>query len=389
MAPMSQERQVFDFAVVGAGPSGSIAALLLARAGYSVALVGQSPRSQFSIGETLSPRALQLLTDLRLQSDFAKQGHTPALGVLSAWGSPELRQNLFIFDSYGSGWHLDRAKFNSLFVEAASAAGVLFIRDTTVTDCIAFGEYWKLDLVSDGRRFNVMSRFIVDAAGRTSMLRGLPGRRIPYDNLIAAAVFCVSAAERSLDHCTVIEAVNDGWFYFAPISNGRCVVAYMTDADLYAQGHKLSPAFFHEKLDETIWVRTVACNRTSRPILFPAMSSVRGLVAGQNWLSIGDSARSFDPLSSQGIASAMQAGIDGARTANDSFMARFQRAVDYERRNRGSFAKYLGVRKMFYELERRWPKSEFWRRRQDGPMMPLIVRQKNVQALRVRLARNL
>jgi flavin-dependent dehydrogenase len=376
-APMSQARRVFDFAVVGAGPSGSIAALLLARAGYSVALVGQSPRSPFSIGETLSPRALQLLTDLRLQSDFAKQGHTHALGVLSAWGSPELRQNLFIFDAYGSAWHLDRAKFDSLFVDAAKEAGVHLILDTSVTGCIALGKGWKLDLVNNGRRFNLMSKFFVDAAGRTSTLRGLPGRRIPYDNLIAAAVFCGAVPGPSLIDCTVIEAVNDGWFYFAPIPNGRCVVAYMTDADLYAHGHKLSGAFFHEKLDETIWVRTLACNRSSRPILFPAMSSVRGLVAGRNWLSIGDSARSFDPLSSQGIASAMQAGIDGARAAIDSFMARFQRAFDYEQTNRRSFAGYLGIRKMFYGLERRWPKSKFWRRRQDGQMMPLILRQRS------------
>jgi flavin-dependent dehydrogenase len=317
------------------------------------------------------------LTELGLQSDFAAQAHTPALGVLSAWGSPELRQNLFIFDPYGTGWHLDRAKFDSLFVEKAKEAGVHFIRDSHVSGCIALDKGWKLDLVNRGRRSNVMSKFVVDAAGRTSTLRGLPGRRIQYDNLIAAAVRCVPASNCSLNGCTVIEAVSDGWFYFAPIPNGRCVVAYMTDADLYARGNKLSACFFHEKLDETIWVRTLAPNRSLRPILFPAMSSVRGRVTGQNWLSIGDSARSFDPLSSQGIANAMQAGIDGSRAAIDSFGVRFQRAVDYEQTNRRSFARYLGMRKMFYGLERRWPNSEFWRRRQDEQMTPLILRQRS------------
>lgn len=374
-AAMSQEWRIFDFAVVGAGPSGAIAALLIARAGHSVALIGQSSRSRFSIGETLSPRAFQLLTELGLQSDFAEQRHTRALGVLSAWGSHELRQNLFIFDPYGTGWHLDRAKFDSLFVEKAKEAGVHFIRDAHVSGCNALGKDWKLDLVSDGRRFDLMSKFVVDAAGRTSTLRGLPGPRIQYDNLIAAAVRCIPAPQCSLNDCTVIEAVSDGWFYFAPIPNRRCVVAYMTDADLYARG-KLSARFFHEKLDETIWVRTLADDRSARPILFPAMSSVRGLVTGQNWLSIGDSARSFDPLSSQGIANAMQAGVDGSRAAIDSFGARFQRAVDYEQKNRRSFARYLGMRKMFYGLERRWPKSEFWRRRHEGPNKPLIRKQR-------------
>ena len=60
---MSSRR--FDALVVGAGPAGSIAALVLARAGARVALLDKArfPRDK-ACGDFIGPRGLQLLSDL-------------------------------------------------------------------------------------------------------------------------------------------------------------------------------------------------------------------------------------------------------------------------------------------------------------------------------------
>ena len=57
----------FDVLVVGAGPGGSVTALVLARGGARVALVDKSafPRDK-ACGDVIGPRGLQLLIDLEL-----------------------------------------------------------------------------------------------------------------------------------------------------------------------------------------------------------------------------------------------------------------------------------------------------------------------------------
>jgi menaquinone-9 beta-reductase len=57
----------FDVLVVGSGPAGSIAALVLARGGARVALVDKAafPRDK-ACGDLIGPRGVQLLRDLTL-----------------------------------------------------------------------------------------------------------------------------------------------------------------------------------------------------------------------------------------------------------------------------------------------------------------------------------
>ena len=62
----------FDVLVVGSGPAGSIAALVLARGGARVALVDKTafPRDK-ACGDLIGPRGVQLLRDLSLDAPDA------------------------------------------------------------------------------------------------------------------------------------------------------------------------------------------------------------------------------------------------------------------------------------------------------------------------------
>ena len=62
----------FDVLVIGAGPAGSVAALVLAHGGAHVALVDKSrfPRDK-ACGDLVGPRGVQLLNDLGIEVTHA------------------------------------------------------------------------------------------------------------------------------------------------------------------------------------------------------------------------------------------------------------------------------------------------------------------------------
>ena len=82
----------FDAVVVGAGPGGSIAALVLARAGARVALVDRSsfPRDK-ACGDLIGPRGVQALQELGVRIPDLGREATCSSWVLPAAGSGCLR----------------------------------------------------------------------------------------------------------------------------------------------------------------------------------------------------------------------------------------------------------------------------------------------------------
>jgi flavin-dependent dehydrogenase len=370
---VAQTNLFFDVTIIGAGPAGSTTALLLAREGFAVGVIDKRSCFDDCIGEVIGPQWSGIAKSLGLSHIFARQNHRVSPGTLFAWGSADLKSNDYIFNPQGMGWHLDRREFNSMLVDAAKDAGAEIIRAALVTSCQQNDGQWSLTVAHCGESLRIRSRFLIDAGGRASRWSALDSRRFVYDRLVGVSMFCERKADFPWTDCTLVEAIDQGWFYSVSIPGNKAVLVYMTDADLYAKGLRRSTDFFHEQLRKTVWTRKRMVAKASRRTLYSAVSSVREKVAGKNWMTVGDASRSFDPLSSQGILNAVRSGIDAANTIlrepKDSSVS----TGDYEDRNRRVFAEYLGTHRKFYGMEKRWPDSEFWTRRQCGFLSPLAA----------------
>ena len=121
--------------MIGGGPAGSAAALALARRGRSTILLERSNYGGQRVGETLPPAIQKLLVSLGVWGQFLADGHSPSFGTESAWGRADLHANHFIFNPYGSGWHVDRARFDAMLARAAEDAGASVYPGAQLTGC--------------------------------------------------------------------------------------------------------------------------------------------------------------------------------------------------------------------------------------------------------------
>jgi flavin-dependent dehydrogenase len=94
-------------------------------------------------------------------------------------------------------------------------------------------------------------------------------------------------------------------------------------------------------------------------------------MAGERWCACGDAAASFDPLSSQGLSTALGSGIEAAAQVASVLRHGSPSSPSLDDA-KDPWLMYITNRNAYYSLERRWPDSPFWRRRQtDQRLVPV------------------
>ena len=182
---------------------------------------------------------------------------------------------------------------------------------------------WCVEALVDGARLRRQGSLLIDATGRcASPARRIGGRRIVYDRLVGLVGLVPPRANSgSRDARTLVEAVASGWWYSAPLPDGRRIAAFMTDGDLIPRNAAARTAFWKTQLELARHTKAAIGlgTRDGRPRVVPAGSSQRARGSGPWWLAVGDAAASFDPLSQQGVMWALESGLEAARAIDALF----------------------------------------------------------------------
>jgi flavin-dependent dehydrogenase len=364
----------FEVGIIGGGPAGSAAAITLARAGRNVLLIEKADRETFKVGESLPPAITPLLRELGVLDRFKSDQHLISCGNESSWGGASLESSAFIQDANLQGWHVDRARFDAMLRDAAREAGARVLEATRVAKCERCeGGDWRLGLEGAGGSSQAQASWLIDCTGRRSWLARREGvKRRAYDNLMAfVGLFQLTDApdDSDSDSLTLVESVEDGWWYTVRVPNGRRVVVYLTDTGTSSANTARHAEGYHALVEETVYIRSRLLSNgyamTGAPMITSSNSSRLERVAGAGWLAAGDAATSFDPLSSQGVLTAAYSGLKAGRALDGLLSGDFESLRAYELRIGTVYDAYLNNRVECYRFEQRWQQSEFWRARRQ------------------------
>lgn len=357
-----------DVLVVGAGPAGATAALNLAPT-HRVALIDSQPLPRQRIGHSLPPAVRRLLADMQLWESFQAERHSPCYGNRSVWGSPHAVETDFLRDPDGHGWHIDRARFDLWLRDIAVARGALLMAPAQLHSIVWDKECWRARIQTTDGTMELAVRVAIDACGRAAPIaRSLGARHKRTDRLVCSWLCGQALSTHRGAGFTYVEAAEDGWWYAAPMTGGRRVLAFHTDSDLPTARLIADPRNLLQRAAASAELAAILDESGFTPEhsgFCAAHSAQLQPMAGHSWFAAGDAACSFDPLSSQGLLNALYTGL-AVSEATDRHLSGVSNALpDYLRTLNHVFVTYQKRRAYWYAAETRWSDKPFWQRRRN------------------------
>lgn len=351
-----------DVVIIGAGPAGAVTAINLAPF-QRVLLVERRAEVAPRVGESLVPAARRLFADMGVLKSFLQEQHEPWYGNRSVWGRSESEERDFLRDPDGHGWHLDRPRFETWLRALAQERGAALLSPATLDSLQRSNEKWLVRLKTDTNPVEVTARFVIDAGGQSApLVRKLGMRARVHHNLVCCYLYGRDHATGARG-LTYVEAVRNGWFYTAPIPQGRRILAFHSDADLQTRKRSGVIEWLEEAKGLASLLADVRFVPESETYITSARSAVLEPAAGDGWLAVGDAAISFDPLSSQGLFNALFTGLAAAEAVDSHLSGKELSLTQYQQATRAIFDAYSRKLAATYAAERRWPDAPFWQRR--------------------------
>ena len=310
-----------DVLIAGAGPAGSAAALVLARAGARVQLVDRArfPRDKLC-GDTINPGSLSILQRLGLRETVVARS-LPIEGMLvTGVGGVGVCARYRQDGNAVEGRAITRRELDAVLLTAALEAGAQFEEGVTVRGVVAHAGEGRprvrgLELRGrTGRTVRQPARITIAADGRRSVVGAALGlTRVPRRprRWVVGGYFAGAAG---LSACGEMHVRRDHYVGVAPVPGGLanvCVVSGLR-APFAHPGSLLEHVL---TTDPLLRDRFAGADRVS-PVSSMGPLAVDASTAGVPGLLLaGDAAGFIDPMTGDGVRFALRGGELAARAA--------------------------------------------------------------------------
>lgn len=320
----------YDVVVVGAGPGGAATAIMLAERGLSVLVAdrAQFPRPKIC-GEYLSPESARILDRLGVLKTLDAAGAAPLAGMrITAPDGTTLVGTYRAWELWrpyrGQAMGLSRATLDAALVDRLRALPVDFRERVRVTDLIREGDavVGVTAVDADGRPLTVRAPLVIGADGRASVVAHRLGCRHPHRMRRLALVTYVTGLADGRDYGEIFVDPPD-YAILNPLTPECVNMSLVVPLDHAAPWSDRLDVFFAARTRQlthlarrVVGARRVAPVQAMGPLAYRVTPPRLGGV-----LLVGDAAGFYDPLTGEGVFSALRAAELAAETATRAFRA--------------------------------------------------------------------
>lgn len=317
--------------IIGAGPSGSVAAAILNQHNIDCVVLERSTFPRFSIGESLLPACMESLKKANMFEAVNQAGYQFKNGAAFRYQD---KYTYFDFtDKYtpgeGTTFQVQRGPFDKLLADEAQKQGVAIRYQHTVTEVDVEPKQPVLSVIDESDKpYQIQADFILDASGYGRVLPRLLDLELPSDLPQRKALFThvtdnitdSLATELNYDRDKITIYVHPDnqsvWYWIIPFSNGVCSVGVVSTPDFFDAYSDDEIAALKQLTSEEPHLKLLF-----RDADFCHMSGTIGgysanvkHLAASNYAMLGNAGEFLDPVFSSGVTIAMKSAEMAADT---------------------------------------------------------------------------
>jgi len=342
--------QSTDILIIGAGPSGSVAASILNQKGYKVKVIEKQQFPRFVIGESLLPRCMENLKKAGFIDVIEKAGFQKKFGAKFVHVHEVCNFDFSIqfTEGWSWTWQVKRADFDHLLAQEIERKGVDVEYESALTDIDFHSDGTSTATITknDGSNYNIDAKFVVDGSGFGRVLPRLLELEKPSEFPSRTALFCHVKPKqvqigKERNQIIIIVHTNEVWGWVIPFADGTSSIGIVGDSNDVNQ--------FEGSDEEQVrqWIKTIPaltkrftdCEIVFGPKNITGYSAAVKKHHGKNFVLTGNSSEFVDPIFSSGVTFATESAALAAELIDrqlsgesvdwdEEYTAYIQRGVD-------------------------------------------------------------